>query len=106
MNNKNFNAHKSNDTIHLIPQQTKKQRKHKHSRLPEVTRNEIVIDFINKYEKYENGILSLKKGAIMELSKKYKVDRGTISSMWRKKRKEPFHKNMRKKALQNKATEC
>ena len=101
MNNKNFNAHKSNDTIHLIPQQTKKQRKHKHSRLPEVTRNEIVIDFINKYEKYENGILSLKKGAIMELSKKYKVDRGTISSMWRKKRKEPFHKNMRNKALQN-----
>ena len=87
-------APKSNDTIHLIFPTKGKKRKHKHSRVPEDTKNKILMELINEYEVCENGILSLKNGAFVQMSKKYDVDRGTISTLWRKKRKEPFYMNM------------
>ena len=102
MNNKKSNAQKSNETIHSIVSELKRKRKHKHSRVPEATRNDIVMDLINNYEEYENGILTLKKGAPVCLGTKYNVDRRTISAMWKKTRKEPFLTNMRKTELQKK----
>ena len=101
MNSKNNIPTNTYDATHSILPATPKKRKHKHSRVPEETRNEILMDFINNYEEYDNGILSLKKGAIVYLSKKYKVNRKTISAMWKKERKEPFHKNMLNASLQH-----
>ena len=101
MNSKNNIPTNTYDATHSILPATKKKRKHKHSRVPEETRKEVLMDFINNYEENENGNLTLKKGAMVDLSKKYKLHRKTIAAIWKKERKEPFHKNMLNASLQH-----